>query len=223
MNLEYIYNRNNLSYPLADDEIKILDDVWDFIEGFKLGFVTLFQYRNTLINNIKKKYNIDEFIKLESIAEKIFWNLKSKFKKEISSENEYEIYDWNDFNKIKENLENDNYYRSFINKLVNFDYENKKIYYKKMEGSPYIFKGNKMNEYLYVIFFDRILYEKVMHDGNIEEINLPNIYYQLDYCFPNLNLCKPFLYGKFNRIKRAQQMYYDKNSETNWYSLFNME
>ena len=151
---------------------------------------------------------------LEQIAEKIFWNLKSKFK----NEEEYETFDLGDYEQINEKLKQDNYYKTFINKILNINKKEKKVYYKKMEGSSYIFNYNGINKQLSAIFFNRQAYEDYMKRGIIPTEN--SIYYQLDYCFPNLNLCRPFIYKDEVRRKRIKLMYYDDNSESNWSKLF---
>lgn len=217
MNLKNIYQNKNLLFPLNDNEIKIIDDVWNFIENFSFGFIILSEYRNKLIKNIKKIYLIDDFYIFESIAEKLFWNLKSKFQITI----EYDTYDIKQLDIVKERIKEDNYYRSFINKIINFDYNNNKIYYKKMEGSAYLFSKNKINYYLSKIFFNRKLYESQIQEKSFDKIDQnEHIYYQLDYCFPNINLCKPFLYEKSKRMERIYNMYYDDNCEFNWTNLF---
>ena len=87
-----------------------------------------------------------------------------------------------------------------------------------MEGSSYIFNYNGINKQLSAIFFNRQAYEDYMKRGIIPTEN--SIYYQLDYCFPNLNLCRPFIYKDEVRRKRIKLMYYDDNSESNWSKLF---
>ena len=92
-----------------------------------------------------------------------------------------------------------------------------------MEGSSNIFSNsNNFNLLTLDILFNRELYEDVM--GNpidkkkIQLISLPKYYYQLDYCFPNLNCCQYSIGTYENKIDRIQKMYYNGNYDY-WYKL----
>ena len=76
------YNDKNLFFPLFEDEIKILDNVWNFLDEFREGKITRSKYRKYIIEKIKNKYNINDFYKMEIIVEKMYWNLSSKIKKD---------------------------------------------------------------------------------------------------------------------------------------------
>lgn len=222
MNIMDIYTNEYLEYPLTDNEYKYLNDTWEFIDTFNIGQITMHEYRNSLINIIKKKYEPKDFNFFEIISEKLFWNLKKVILREMNYTEQFEELNIDEIDLLKEKLQNDNYYRSFINKIVNIDFEQKKIYYKKMEGSSHIFSNNKINQYISKIFFNRNLYEYVMSNREVRKniLNKPSIYYQMDYGFPNLNLCKPFIYNTDDRIKRIKFLYYDKNCSVNWTKLF---
>lgn len=219
MDAIYIYKHKKLNFPLTDEEYNLISDVWNFINKFKIGHITMHEYRNKIINQIKNNYSLNEFTEFEKIAEKIYWNLRNKL---IKNYKDYEEFDLNEYDKIKEKLMKENYYRSFINKIINIDLDNKKLLYKKMEGSAPIFTKNINNCIISEIFYNRKLYEYVMKNKlNIDEIKIkiPKIYYQMDYAFPNLNICKPFIYKDNHRISRIQSMYYDNNCENNWTNL----
>lgn len=93
-----------------------------------------------------------------------------------------------------------------------------------MEGSCHLFFRCDISEYISSIYFDRILYESAMKNSTIiNKVINPLTFYQLDYGFPNLNICKPFIYDENNRKKRIRYMYFDENSEANWSKLFEFE
>jgi hypothetical protein len=70
------YIDSNLKYPLSQEEYEIIDRVWSFLHTFNKNYISASDYRNKIIKNIKEKYNIEEFLQLEIIAEKMFWNLR---------------------------------------------------------------------------------------------------------------------------------------------------
>ena len=245
---ENIYTNINLKYPINTEEHKNINKVWELINIYNKPFVSITDKRNYLIKNIKKKYTIEEFYYLESIIEKLFWNLRwiifPLFINKELSKNKYDLiiskkckelpnelllcekikfsdrYDLD--KKIKEiNLNNDTYYRSFINKIIIVDNENNIIYSKQMEGSSIILSKNLFNLYTMTILLDKDLYEKVMSDPfNSQKIDveLSHYYYQYDYGFPNLNYCAFNIGNKNYKLNRIQKMYYSKNAEY-WYKL----
>lgn len=224
-----IYNGKDLLYPLTKSEYEQLDDVWNFINNFKFLTHSLHNYRSKLIDNIKNKYTGEEFLNLELITEKIFWNLRDKTYTFFLTEGQKDINDivqlkeGKSYNDLLDVMYKDNFYRSFINKLILIDDVDNKYYYKKIEGSFEIFNKNKFNLYTSVVLFNRNLYELIMRNPEkILNINTPKYYYEFDYAFPNLNFGKPFIQTKEYRIKRINKMYYDKDAEKNWFKLLKL-
>ena len=127
---------------------------------------------------------------------------------------------YTDDNDLKNKLYNndvlmkDNYYRSFINKLIIIDKKNKLLISKPIEGSSTIFSKNYFNLLTATILFNRKLYEKIMkypysvkYQKFIRKL-LDSHYFQLDYAFPNLNYCVYTFGTKEDRIDRIKKMYY---------------
>ena len=227
--MENIYNSPTLTYPLLDTDYEKLDEVWEFIENFNNSSCTLHGYRSKIIETMKQKYTCEEFYILELIAEKLFWNLRNKtYKIFFIEDNQNTGRNIDDLLGIKEGtreemldyMYNDNSYRSFINKLILIDDVNNKCYYKKIEGSANIFNKNPFNLYTATVLFNRNLYESVMENPEkINNIYVPEYYYEHDYPFPNLNFGKPFIQTQGFRMKRINKMYYDVNAEGNWFRL----
>jgi hypothetical protein len=244
-----IYKSDTLRYPLTDDELDIINEVWIFMENFKRQFAYVTQFRTFIINAISTKYTIDKFYKYEAILNKLFWNLRyiiyPLWVKKDMSQNEYYKLISNDKSeipcwllrckKISYNDEIDldyilnnhpifysTYYRSFINKLVIIDNIHKNIYIKQMEGSSHIFEKNYFNLLTMSILYDRRLYEKIMsnpYDIMNIEFNVHERYYQLDYPFPNLNYCTYYFGNEELRKKRIERMYYTDNKGGTWFKL----
>jgi hypothetical protein len=249
MHIEDIYRDNNIKFKLDKDEIDIIDRVWEFSDLFNFATITLHEYREKLINNIQKNYTVKEFLILEIILEKLIWNLRwlinpliqnskiqeDEYLKIIKLESlpekclsieSYNITSPNKvpevLNRVKDNMYKSNYYRSFINKLIVHDKERSKIYYKHLEGSAPIFTKNELNVKTMIIMRDRKLYEKIMHNPFYiinYRFKIPTIYYQYDYGFPNITLCCPFSNNIKEREERIRKMYFDQDSEQNWFKL----
>ena len=188
-----IYMNSKFKYPLNINEYNKLDKAWEMINIFNTPFIFITDYRNYLIKKIRKKYTLNEFFELETIINKLFWNLRwmifPLFINPEMTKVDYDNFINNNYNnhtelpnslllckKIKyenekdldDKLKNINcesamYYRSFINKLIIIDYESKIIYNKEMEGSATIFSKNIFNLYTMTILFNRKLYEKIMN------------------------------------------------------------
>lgn len=215
-----IYTNNNLGYALSDSELDKIDKVWELINVFNKGIITMRDYRVNVINEIHKSYTVEDFFELERIAEKIYWNMRYKLNENGLTDETIVETKMEDFGLIKKRLKEDNYYRSFINKIVNIDDVNKKIYYKKMEGSAKILAKNNFNLLTHTILFDRNIYERVMNGTiDIKNIVLPEYYFQMDYGFPNLNIVKPFIGSDNFRKQKIEKMYFDEKSESNWFRL----
>ena len=216
--MDSIYLNNDLKYPLNNYEHGRINDVWEFINLFRFVSYNLHTYRTKIISSIREKYKPSIFFELEKIAEKLFWNIRYKIKNDdlplLKEGSKKEM--------LAEMYEN-NSYRSFINKLILIADIDDKYYFKVMEGSADIFNKNKFNLLTAKVFFDRNLYESVMGDViAINSIKDPEYYHQYDYPFPNLNYGKPFIYSDIFRLKRINNMYFDKSilkSESNWFKL----
>lgn len=236
-----IYQDKLLKYPLTDYEYNIIDDVWNFIKIFDKQFIFISDYRKYIINNIRKKYTPEEFFLFESIANKLFWNLRwllfplwhipniTKKEYERFVKNNYDNYEnipysllLCKYEKFKDERDLDNklsknpifkstYYRSFINKLIIIDRKNNIIITKEFEGSSDIFSKNYFNLLTMIIFFNRILYEKIMKNPysiKNKKIKLSKYYYQYDYGFPNLNYCTYTFGTHEDKMERIKKMYY---------------
>lgn len=216
-----IYQNDNLKYKLNEQEYNNINDVWDFLNIFNKKMVFLRDYRKEIINNMQK-YNSNQFYEYEKIATKLYFNLKSKIN--ITNVNNINIQSFENKKELNDIIrkykQNNNYYRSFINKLVVVDQNNKKITTKIMEGSSRIFKKDKQNAILGYILLNRELYEKTMKNiKTFDNIELPNIYYQFDYGFPNLNYDFYDNGSETYQKKRIKQMYYVKNCDKNWFKI----
>jgi len=250
-----IYTNLLWKYPLNKSEYNKVEEVWQFLEHFNDGYELLSEYRHNVITKIRKLYTSNEFLEYEDILNKMYWNLRwviypiwmnmnisrdeyyqfiknnyegNKFIpscltmcEEDTFVDDYDLYDKLHNNAIYEN----SYYRSFINKLILVDYDEKKIITKQMEGSADIFRKNYFNLYTFKILFDRDLYEKIMSDPyNIVKmkIDMPKFYYQYDYGFPNLSSATYMYGGKDYRLNRINKMYYYNNlnkKEKYWFKI----
>ena len=251
--IKNIYNDNLLRYPLTNNEISKVNEVWKLIDIINKPYIYVTEYRKYLIKKIRKYYTVEKFYEYEFIINKLFWNLRwlifPLFINENFTENEYYTFIKNNYgnnNEIPKSLSLcesvsynneddldkklksaheylDIYYRSFINKLIIVDRDDKKIYYKKMDGSSNIFAKNYFNVYCMMILFDRKLYEKIMKNPYViknKEIELSNYYYQYDYGFPNLNFCKYQIGSVQSKLDRIKKMYYNKfNDFEFWYKI----
>ncbi len=126
--------------------------------------------------------------------------------------------------EVKEHLYADNYYRSFINKLILVNSDEKIIYYKPIEGSSDIFSKNYFNLYTTSVLLDKDRYEKIMADPvafTKRFGDVPAYYYQYDYGFPNLNLCTYSIGSYQTMLDRVTKMYYDDKGKPmeHWYKL----
>jgi hypothetical protein len=191
-----------LKYPLNQAEQDILEEVWDFINIFSKQYVFISDYRKYIINTIRNKYTPEQFLLYESIANKLFWNLRwllyplwldediteTKYTEIIK--NNYgglkelphilllckstKFYDEKHLHELVRNvLLSTTYYRSFVNKIVIIDRKNSIVHTKPFEGSSDIFSKNYFNLLTMSILFDRKLYEATMR--NPYEIKNKNI------------------------------------------------
>lgn len=245
MIIEDIYKSKILKHPLTDDEIELLDQCWNLLDIMNMKYIFIFEYRDKLIKYVSKNYTPEEFYKIESIVNKLFWNLRwliyPLFTDQISKI-EYENIVNNNFdnisnlpysmtlcdcvnyiddedlkNKIKNsNAYNDEFYRSYINKIIIVDKLNKILYTKPMEGSSSIFNKNYFNLLTMTILFNRKTYTKIMHDPyriRKTHVKVSNFYYQYDYGFPNLNFCVYSFGTDEDRLNRIRKMYFNGDSK----------
>lgn len=238
-----------IKYPLTDKEYSIINKVWAFIQIFNKPYIYITDYRNYLIKKIRKRYTLEEFYLYESIANKLYWNLRwllfPLFLNPNMTKHEYDNFNFNKYTEIPDSLTkckkmkyydpddldkklkdgdlyNDNYYRSFINKLIIIDQQNKTIYHKLMEGSANIFNKNNFNLVTWTILMDENLYNKIIDDPyNIKKLNieLPVYYHQQDYGFPNLNFCVYSFGSAEDHIDRIDKMYYKNKNGKFWFKL----
>jgi hypothetical protein len=243
-----IYTDALLKYPLSKEEVSIIEDVWQFIEIFKRKFLYVTDFRNYLIKTVRKNYTLEQFYLYEGIVNKLFWNLRwilsplfinkklnqkkfiKKYKKmknipeSLLLCKEIKYSSISDLDTKLKNLKFllDNYYRSFINKLIIVDDVNKIVYFKQMEGSSEIFSKNFFNLYSITILFNRKFYEKIVKNPlmvNSLKIEQDLFYNQNDYGFPNLNFCAFDLGSEKLKMKRIKKMYYSKHDAKYWFRL----
>lgn len=217
--MEKIYIKNDLNFTLTDKEYNDIEKVWKLIHIFSKPYIHLTDYRSYLIRKMKR-YTVDEFYYLESIINKLFWNLRYKF----NSETDCQTLTYENSLDLDQTLKKINlgtFYRSFINKLIIIDTVNKKIYYKRMEGSSDIFIKSNFNLFTISALFDRQLYEKVMNNPDKYkdfDVELPGYYHQHDYGFPNLNYCTYYFGDENLRKYRIKKLLFDNDAE-NWFKL----
>lgn len=231
---------NKLKYPLTNQEIKDLDKAWEFLNIFKKPYIFVSDYRDYLIKKINEKYNVDTFFYYENILNKLFWNLRwaiypywieehenskidnlpnslllcDQIKYDTDGELEKIIKD------AKLNLKN--YYRSFINKLIIVNKQDKTVYIKNMEGSSDIFSKNYFNLFTMSILFKPKLYEKIMENPEIikkENVELSKYYFQYDYGFPNINYCTYSIGDDNVKKDRIKKMYFNGDGSKWWFKI----
>lgn len=242
-----IYTNNKLKYPLDANEYGDIDSVWNLINIFAKPFLHVTDYRNFLLKTIKR-YSITEFYHLETIINKLFWNLRwimfIWFINPQLNEKDYNLFiqdygnhkeipnsltmcnkinyaDSNDLERELKKINLNTFYRSFINKLIIIDKSNKVIYYRDMEGSADIFNKNNFNLLTMTILLDRNLYEKVMSNPykyKNLDIELSQYYYQYDYGFPNLNYCIYDFGNEEYKKHRIEKMYHEKDAKY-WFKI----
>lgn len=74
--IDDIYSSPLLKYPLSKSEYNKIKDVWKFISIFKGDTMDTSVYRENLIKEMREKYKAKDFYDLETIATKLFWNLR---------------------------------------------------------------------------------------------------------------------------------------------------
>lgn len=210
-----VYTSSKLRYPLSMKEYDSIDRVWNYLSNFSMTYQHPSDYRKHIINSMNK-YTIDELYTYETIANKLLWNLRWKtfkqFNNNMLSAAGVEIMDMcaDNINKIKCMK---SYMRSFVNKTIVIDGD--KIYWKLPEGSSVILNSNDFNLRTGIVFLSRNLYENVMNNPKkILNVETPETYYQVDYAFPNINLC---IFCNISRSK-IRRFYFAKD-EKYWFKL----
>ena len=230
-----VYKDYTLPYQFNKIELDHLIKAWNFFMEFRKVNLTLHQYRRELIQNISLKYKPEEFLFYEGIVDKLYWNLQSRLAKiwlndpyldsipyslSLTKAEPYLNQSQYDY-IVNESLKRD-FYRSFINKLIVDDRTRHIIYTKDQEGSSTIMGKNYFNLLGSAIMSSIQLYERILHEPHLiiaTNIPLPMYYHQLDYGFPNFSLIKPNVGSANWRKKKINYMYYDENSENNWFVL----
>jgi hypothetical protein len=214
------YASRILSYPLTNSELKIITDTWNFLDIFRQTSLTKNEYRKTIIQKIKKKYNLNDFFYYEKIIEKIYWNLFNVIVGKISMDEKINRQELNnDSEKDIKNkiLQRSNIGESNVRKTYVLDRKKQKIFYKYKYP-------NDLDLLLFSIMINRSLYETIM--SNINKITLDylnelieypyDMDIEFDYAFPNFNTIKPFTYTDDERLNKIKKMYYSNDSEANW-------
>lgn len=172
---------------------------WKLFPVLQNNNITIDEYNEFVKNNYENMNDIpNELLQID----KIYYIDNADLQKKINQNKLMEI----------------NYYRSFINKLLIVDNDKKIIHIKEMEGSSDIFSKNYFNLLSFTIFIKRKLYEKVMRNPFIivkNRLKIPKYYHQMDYGFPNLNLCTYSFGDKKCKLNRIKKMYYYENNNKN--------
>lgn len=204
------YNNKNLKYLLSKNEINEIDNVWEFLSIFRETFLTRGKYRRNIKMKIVEKYTIDEFYKLEKIAEKIYWNLEDKIKNEVEKEINFKskIY-------VKKKFDLRQMENKIFRRNIKITESNINKSYVITENNEFLYKykyPDDMDILISSIMVNRSIYETIMSDEesiyNLEIEPYNNIV-EFDYLLPNLNTIKSFAYNKNDRIKNISKMYYE--------------
>ena len=206
---------------LDDNEKKILNDYWNFIELFKPKntnnnnkLFAVEKYRKELITKIRENYTANQFYKYEKILNKLLWNLLELVKFNIDDlKIETKLYDNEPLKLIS----------SCSHKINLYDEKNNKKYYFRFYKK--ITQYNIINKIFYIMS-DKKLYNKIIKNKN--EINnikfIETYYYPFDYPFPNVNL---IFYNENKRklwIDIIKKLYFNNTKSKNninigWYNV----
>ncbi len=199
------YNNNNLKFPLSIKELKMLDETWKFLTDFRETKLTRKKYKIYMTQKIKNEYNIKEFYILEKNAEKLYWNLVAKIKKDFHLKSEIFLKENLDLNETKNKIlmRNNKIKESTVEKTFIFVKNNKLLYkYKYPDDLDLIVSS---------IMINRSVYETIMSEENdifSIEIEPYNNIIEFDYLFPNLNTIKSFTQTKKERMNNIYKMFY---------------
>ena len=215
------YNNNHNKYDFTIEELKSIDFAWELINMFNITFLTKMELREKMITYINKKYNVEEFDRLEIIIEKMFWNLIFIVNKILENnfieqtikqkDNSYDLT--KQIRRIYK--KNKLLCESYINKIIVF--KDDKLYYK------YNYPNN-FDIIISSIMSDRIIYETIYNNIDKLDINFIqsiisniNIKENFDYLFPNINTIIPFSYK--NRIERIKKYYFNNKFDALWFQF----
>ena len=215
------YNNNHNKYDFTIEELKSIDFAWELINMFNITFLTKMELREKMITYINKKYNVEEFDRLEIIIEKMFWNLIFIVNKILENnfieqtikqkDNSYDLT--KQIRRIYK--KNKLLCESYINKII--DFKDDKLYYK------YNYPNN-FDIIISSIMSDRIIYETIYNNIDKLDINFIqsiisniNIKENFDYLFPNINTIIPFSYK--NRIERIKKYYFNNKFDALWFQF----
>lgn len=217
-----VYTDKILKYPLKRKELKLLDDVWNFLDIFRITFITRSEFRDYIINQIKMRFTLKQFYRYEKIVEKLYWNMCELLGTRIDIDNVFfKKYDIKNRNVVINNiLKESNIGRTTIKKAYVINKNDNTIYYKYNYPDDF-------DLLMYSIMTNRILYETIIMNKN--KITLEYLdklidqpfesIIEFDYPFPNINTFMPFCCSKDERKMNIFKMYYDdrENVENNWF------
>lgn len=210
MNYDNPYNNFNLKYPLSNDDIKYIDDVWILIDKLRKTFLTRGKYKK-YVTKIINKYNIDNYLILEKIIEKMYWNLVYKFNSKFYTISKTKIYN------IKYNKNNENEQINLIKNDILI--KNIKITESMIDKTYIIANNNIFYKYTYPDDFDlfissiiinRSIYETIMSNNDYNDLHIEpyNNIVEFDFPFPNLNTIKEFIYNNEIRKNNIIKLYH---------------
>jgi len=202
------YNNKFLKYKFDNEELKLIDKTWDFLRLFHKKFVFVSDTRKHMIKVIRKKYTINEFFKLETIANKLLWNLRwiiFPFWKDpkITKDTYYEIIskDYNGVNELPK-------YLTLCNSIK---YKNKDDLKKKINMLKIKFAGHYYRSFINkMIIVDKnnnmIYFKPIEGSSSIFEKNYFNLFssqLMMDRNLYEMVMKNPFIVKKLN-IKMAE-------------------
>lgn len=220
---------SKISYKLTHKEEKNIDNFWKFIEIFsnpslhlsnnwmsiynnenKEHLFSIREYRQHIINNIRKLYTLEEFYFYEKILNKLLWNLIKYLRFDISKI------------KMKTQLYTSCALyadRSFSHKIYITNYKhNRKYVFDKY----YQISDIEIMRKIFNVMRDKNLYNKVMKNKKyFKDIKDNTLYYPSDYPFPNVNLLFYNENAEDVWLNRIQKLYFNNMSndviDNEWY------
>jgi len=157
------YKSQYFRYKLDDKELNLIDKTWDFIELFTKRFLFLEDYRDYIIKKIRKKYTPEEFYQLETIANKLFWNMRWMlypfWKNQRISKSEYD-------GLIKSNFGDKEKLPQFLTLCNHKTYRNDEDLFNKIDSLKMSYAGSFYRSFINKIFVvdtdEKIIYHKPM-------------------------------------------------------------
>ena len=220
-------------YPLSKIQQQKIDDTWKFLDYFTNKSANNFkkikasEYRLHIIHKVNI-YTIQQFYEYEKIINILYWNLKKKLKKYyLDNKTKYLIKkNLNDpeinniyYNKYIKGIKKprSNEYMSFVNSVIHFNDINKKWYITgRLSELDDICMNIMRDKKIYYVVYNKPSYinKKYIKDHI-------NLYFNLNYPFPNVN---PMFFNRNRKsrwINRITKMYYNKNKKIDkyWYKI----